>query len=186
VEALLAVNQELLKNLEQRYKNWSQRQTIGDVFLQMVCTLIPSPMSRSCATIVTRTRARTLTRRARPQSPHLKGYSEYCRNYDYAVSYLDRLQASTPALAHFVQAPLYPSSLLDFSAVGSDWCACDARGLCGLQICSSFPEAKGLSLSSYLIMPVQRIPRYTLLIQVQCAIAAHARTHARTHTPHAL
>ena len=36
VEALLAVNQELLKNLEQRYKHWSQRQTIGDVFLQMV------------------------------------------------------------------------------------------------------------------------------------------------------
>ncbi|ELR13533.1 IQ calmodulinbinding motif domain containing protein [Acanthamoeba castellanii str. Neff] len=76
VEALLAVNQELLKNLEQRYKNWSQRQTIGDVFLQM--------------------------------SPHLKGYSEYCRNYDYAVSYLDRLQASTSALAHFIQAHATP------------------------------------------------------------------------------
>lgn len=35
------------------------------------------------------------------------------------------------------------------------------------QTCQSFPEAKGLSLSSYLIMPVQRIPRYTLLLEVR-------------------
>lgn len=34
------------------------------------------------------------------------------------------------------------------------------------QTCQSFPEARNLSLSSYLIMPVQRIPRYTLLLQV--------------------
>jgi len=37
------------------------------------------------------------------QSPYLKGYSEYCRNYEYALSYFDRLQASTPLLAQFIQ-----------------------------------------------------------------------------------
>ena len=34
-----------------------------------------------------------------------------------------------------------------------------------IKICSAFPETQNLSFASYLIMPVQRIPRYRLLLE---------------------
>ncbi|KAL6044748.1 RhoGEF domain containing protein [Balamuthia mandrillaris] len=68
-------------------------------------------------------------------SPYLKCYAQYCNYYDKAVDTLHRVKASYPTFANF------------------------------LKMCNKYPECKGKSLANFLVMPVQRIPRYTLLLQ---------------------
>eukprot|EP01090_Pellita_catalonica_P010052 TRINITY_DN2138_c0_g1_i4.p1 TRINITY_DN2138_c0_g1~~TRINITY_DN2138_c0_g1_i4.p1 ORF type:complete len:583 (+),score=61.55 TRINITY_DN2138_c0_g1_i4:174-1922(+) len=78
-------------------------------------------------------------------APHLKMYSKYCNNYDHAVALLDLYSNTYNLFADF------------------------------LRTCRDFPEAKSLSLHSFLIMPVQRTPRYIMLL---------ADLHANTWESH--
>eukprot|EP01103_Thecamoeba_quadrilineata_P016888 TRINITY_DN5796_c0_g1_i1.p1 TRINITY_DN5796_c0_g1~~TRINITY_DN5796_c0_g1_i1.p1 ORF type:complete len:709 (-),score=119.69 TRINITY_DN5796_c0_g1_i1:268-2394(-) len=65
----------------------------------------------------------------------LKVYTKYCQNFDSAMRLLENLIKLNPKLDDF----LYQNSMFN-------------------------PETKGLDLPQYLIMPVQRIPRYHLLL----------------------
>jgi len=69
------------------------------------------------------------------KSAYLKLYTQYCRNYDSACSVLSKKRRKNLEFAHY------------------------------LDLVRSFPETEDLSLDSYLIMPVQRIPRYKLLLE---------------------
>ncbi|KAI8914777.1 hypothetical protein DFJ77DRAFT_463294 [Powellomyces hirtus] len=68
-------------------------------------------------------------------APYLKMYSSYVKNFNNALSLLTENVAKVPALAQFI-----------------------ARQ-------NADPELKGLPLESFLILPVQRIPRYKLLLE---------------------
>eukprot|EP01156_Anaeramoeba_ignava_P022240 Anaeramoba_ignava/c20412_g1_i2.p2 GENE.c20412_g1_i2~~c20412_g1_i2.p2 ORF type:complete len:330 (-),score=87.67 c20412_g1_i2:1450-2439(-) len=65
----------------------------------------------------------------------LKVYSEYCQNYDNSIKVLDDLVKKNQKFVDFIDE------------------------------CHNSPEIQGLNISSLLILPVQRIPRYNLLIQ---------------------
>ncbi|KAH3758346.1 rho guanine nucleotide exchange factor [Pelomyxa schiedti] len=67
--------------------------------------------------------------------PYMKSYSLYINSYDKAIATLTGLTSSNPEFA--------------------SW----------LNMVQAKPELKGKLLNSYLILPVQRIPRYQLLLQ---------------------
>lgn len=67
--------------------------------------------------------------------PYMKVFNEYCKNYDRCAAFLGEC-AKTP--------------LLPFNAFCND--------------VADNPASGGLNLSAYLIMPVQRMPRYRLLL----------------------
>ena len=69
-------------------------------------------------------------------APFLKMYTQYVNNHEIATKSLNELEAKKK----------------------SKWIALNEKAM-------SDPRNKGLNLSSYLIMPVQRVPRYILLIR---------------------
>lgn len=69
------------------------------------------------------------------QSGAVDIYAKYVENFDYSVAIMTRLMKTNPSFAQFIT---------------------DARQL---------PEVAGLDLSAFLITPVQRIPRYNLLLR---------------------
>jgi hypothetical protein len=68
------------------------------------------------------------------QTKFIKLYRHYVNNFDKNIQIIQKAQTKQKAFGKFVSATL------------------------------ALPDFKGLSLSSYLIMPVQRIPRYVLLV----------------------
>lgn len=67
-------------------------------------------------------------------APFFKMYTSYCGNHDTATEALKRIEKDNRKFRELIEANL------------------------------GRPENKGLSLASYLIMPIQRIPRYKLLL----------------------
>eukprot|EP01087_Luapelamoeba_hula_P022102 TRINITY_DN7853_c0_g1_i1.p1 TRINITY_DN7853_c0_g1~~TRINITY_DN7853_c0_g1_i1.p1 ORF type:complete len:1027 (-),score=176.48 TRINITY_DN7853_c0_g1_i1:35-3115(-) len=102
IHLILPLNQELLKNINDRINNWSPSQMIGDVFLRM--------------------------------APFLKMYNDYSNNYKYALGIYNMYCEKSPKFVDTLQA-------------------CKA---------SCKPP---LNLESLLINPIQRIPRYNLLLE---------------------
>ena len=70
------------------------------------------------------------------QNPQFKLYTAYVNNYDTAAALCEQLQSSNQKFRAFCQQA------------------------------DKNPRCKGLSLLSYLIMPVQRLPRYSMLLKV--------------------
>eukprot|EP01130_Rhizamoeba_saxonica_P010181 TRINITY_DN4171_c0_g1_i1.p1 TRINITY_DN4171_c0_g1~~TRINITY_DN4171_c0_g1_i1.p1 ORF type:complete len:945 (+),score=215.29 TRINITY_DN4171_c0_g1_i1:19-2853(+) len=103
IEQLLGCNTHLLTSLIPRYKEWSSKQCIGDLFFQF--------------------------------APFLRLYKTYSINYDNAAEVLKNLTQKNIVL--------------------KDW----------LEDKINLPILKGLPLEAYLIMPIQRIPRYRLLLE---------------------
>ncbi|KAI8816289.1 uncharacterized protein EV422DRAFT_571856 [Fimicolochytrium jonesii] len=68
-------------------------------------------------------------------APYLKMYSSYVKNFNNALSRVTECSAKFPAFSHFIAKQ------------------------------HTNPELKGLRLESFLIMPVQRIPRYKMLLE---------------------
>ncbi|KAJ3162472.1 hypothetical protein HDU86_004954 [Geranomyces michiganensis] len=68
-------------------------------------------------------------------APYLKMYSSYVKNFNNALSLVTENMARVPAFAQFITKQ------------------------------NADPELKGLPLQSFLIMPVQRIPRYKMLLE---------------------
>eukprot|EP01094_Clydonella_sp_ATCC50884_P004751 TRINITY_DN1376_c0_g1_i1.p2 TRINITY_DN1376_c0_g1~~TRINITY_DN1376_c0_g1_i1.p2 ORF type:complete len:756 (-),score=308.87 TRINITY_DN1376_c0_g1_i1:484-2697(-) len=101
VEALIPVNQHLMRAINARVKQWSDVQLIGDVYLKM--------------------------------APYFKIYNEYSNLYESNGDLLAKLKAD----------PMFSQQIE--------------------RIQNTLPEVVGFE--SLLIMPVQRIPRYTLLIR---------------------
>eukprot|EP01126_Amoeba_proteus_P016866 TRINITY_DN1792_c2_g2_i1.p1 TRINITY_DN1792_c2_g2~~TRINITY_DN1792_c2_g2_i1.p1 ORF type:complete len:360 (+),score=50.44 TRINITY_DN1792_c2_g2_i1:60-1139(+) len=71
-------------------------------------------------------------------APYFKSYSQYCDNYDRSMKTTTLLSRTNQAWVELLES---------------------------LRL---HPEGKGLSLVMYLIMPVQRIPRYLLLLSSLC------------------
>ncbi|KAJ2803329.1 hypothetical protein H4R20_002939 [Coemansia guatemalensis] len=83
-------------------------------------------------------------------APFLKMYSLYLRNFRSALSDISRWLGENHEFARFIQQA------------------------------SANPECRGLSLQSYLLLPVQRIPRYKLLLE---DLLKHTpRTHVDHHS----
>ncbi|KAJ2079967.1 hypothetical protein H4R24_003402 [Coemansia sp. RSA 988] len=83
-------------------------------------------------------------------APFLKMYSLYLRNFRSALSDISRWLGENHEFAQFIQQA------------------------------SSSPECRGLSFQSYLLLPVQRIPRYKLLLE---DLLKHTpRTHVDHHS----
>ncbi|GAM24602.1 hypothetical protein SAMD00019534_077770 [Acytostelium subglobosum LB1] len=72
-------------------------------------------------------------------APYLRSYTLYSNQYNESILQLSSLQKANPAFQSF------------------------------LAKCLLKPASKGLNLSSYLIMPIQRIPRYKLLLDTLLA-----------------
>eukprot|EP01132_Coremiostelium_polycephalum_P002890 gene2890-3592_t len=68
-------------------------------------------------------------------APYLRSYTQYSNSYNNSMLTIRSLQKSNPAFDSF------------------------------LSKCLLKPASKGLNLQSYLIMPIQRIPRYRLLLE---------------------
>ncbi|XP_065668917.1 uncharacterized protein LOC100200535 isoform X2 [Hydra vulgaris] len=104
IESILALHKEMLDELLERISNWSDSQSIGDIFLM--------------------------------QENKWKIYSDYCTNYDASDAFLkQRLKKKK-----------------DFETF--------------LNMCYTNPVClPGLTMPSYLITVIQRIPRYVLLLK---------------------
>eukprot|EP01114_Cavostelium_apophysatum_P015268 TRINITY_DN4122_c0_g1_i4.p1 TRINITY_DN4122_c0_g1~~TRINITY_DN4122_c0_g1_i4.p1 ORF type:complete len:945 (+),score=286.26 TRINITY_DN4122_c0_g1_i4:179-3013(+) len=103
VVVLKNFSNKLLQELEQRIANWTQTQTVGDIFLKFY--------------------------------PFFKAYNQYCNNYD-------------SALACYTECMKRP----------------DFVNLCNAELART-KDGLGPDLQSLLITPVQRIPRYSLLLK---------------------
>jgi len=98
LELIVDVNKELLTQLKDKLEQWSDEQTIGDIFTKL--------------------------------GPFLKMYSQYCRNYHKSIDTLIAVRLKN-SFINFERQHRLPL----------------------------------INLESYLILPVQRIPRYSLLIE---------------------
>lgn len=96
-------NDFLLPKLEERMKNWSKEQKIGDIMANF--------------------------------APFLKLYTEYVKNYDNAMMLIDKWTSQSPKF----------SSLL--------------------QEIQKKPECGQLTLQHHMLGPIQRVPRYELLLK---------------------
>ncbi|CAG8438153.1 570_t:CDS:2 [Ambispora leptoticha] len=103
VEQILSLHEQLLKQLEERYANWSPTELISGVFLQI--------------------------------APYLKMYTTYLKSFPQAIATMDRLNKESQSFKKFLIQS------------------------------SEKPALNGLQLNSFLIMPIQRIPRYKLLLE---------------------
>ena len=103
IEIIYNVNMVLLELLSAKMRNWSSKQTIGDVFVYM--------------------------------ADWFKVYTDYINNYDHSQSTLLRCKEESPRFAQF----LYERSI---------------EPICALR-----------GLESFLVAPIQRLPRYGLLLR---------------------
>jgi len=103
VQSIYGINSELLSHLEERFQNWSQTQTIGDVFLKLV--------------------------------EYLRIYVGLVNNYNSVVETITKCCDDYPAFKVF------------------------------LEECQQKPECRMIGLAEHLLTPIQRIPRYVLLLQ---------------------
>jgi hypothetical protein len=69
-------------------------------------------------------------------APFLKTYTVYSSNYQNSINTLEKCFAKNAAFVKF------------------------------LKECKEKPASRSLNISAYLIMPIQRIPRYVLLLEV--------------------
>lgn len=102
IEIIYNVNMVLLELLSAKMRNWSSKQTIGDVFVYM--------------------------------ADWFRVYTDYINNYDQSQSTLLRCKEESPRFAQF----LYERSM---------------EPICALR-----------GLESFLVAPIQRLPRYGLLL----------------------
>lgn len=103
IELIYNVNMVLLELLSAKMRNWTSRQTIGDVFVYM--------------------------------ADWFRVYTDYINNYDQSQSTLLRCKEESPRFAQF----LYERSM---------------EPICALR-----------GLESFLVAPIQRLPRYGLLLR---------------------
>ena len=99
---ILNFNKILLEGIEQRLRNWSDEQALGDIFIKL--------------------------------TDFLRIYVDYVNNFDNAISLATKLKKKNPEFTKF------------------------------LLKAEKIPACRGLSFESFLIMPVQRVPRYVMLL----------------------
>ena len=104
IEMILNFNKILFEGIQQRLRNWSDEQLLGDIFMKL--------------------------------TDFLRIYVDYVNNFDNAMRLVGNFKKTTPN-KEFIKFITKTERL---------------------------PACKGLSLESFLIMPVQRVPRYVMLL----------------------
>jgi hypothetical protein len=94
----------------------------------------------------------------------LNCYRTFINSYDVANSFL--LWNQKNAITHQTDMFSFPSTIEKYSAINLNVSQDTSRKLCDFIIeCKMNPRHTQLNLSSYLLMPVQRIPRYKMLLE---------------------
>lgn len=99
---ILNFNKILLEGIEQRLRNWSDEQALGDIFIKL--------------------------------TDFLRIYVDYVNNFEHSVALTDKLKKKNQEFDKF------------------------------LIKAEKIPACRGLTFESFLIMPVQRVPRYVMLL----------------------
>ena len=144
--------------LKERLAKWTCHSCIGDVFLKVLALI-------ACA----RLRINFMSCMVQIMS-FLTWYTSYVTNYDQAMHRINRLTKNEPRFEEvssaYSPAILYSltSSLPLLSFVLSVSICCLLFGKL-LVTAKHDPRANQLDLASLLIMPIQRVPRYSLLLR---------------------
>src|SRR5690242_13778022 len=85
-------------------------------------------------------------------------YSIYVRNFNSALAVIDVQLRESPAFSAFLRVTNHFLLRVHFSFHATKLCF-------NFQDVIKTGQCKGLTLQAYLIMPVQRIPRYKLLLE---------------------
>ncbi|EJD51896.1 hypothetical protein AURDEDRAFT_111473 [Auricularia subglabra TFB-10046 SS5] len=100
----------------------------------------------------------------------MKMYSTYINNFDNSIHRLkewtksSRSQTTTPAVTPSISGPPSPPSAMDLSA--STLTTNQRKRIKAyLKRCRVHPRHSQLNLEGYLLLPIQRIPRYRLLLE---------------------
>lgn len=117
--SIIELNSKLSTHLEDRLKNWSHYQKIGDLLLSI--------------------------------SGFVEAYTEYVKDYEAAIAIFQENRTKTK-FAQFLWVFFYNFSKRNFLNFFLN------------QDCRQKEEVGGRDLDSFLILPVQRIPRYNLLL----------------------
>jgi hypothetical protein len=98
----------------------------------------------------------------------LKIYTEFINNWDRSCSCLNEASKSSSGLANFLKACDAPFPLSPCRAFIAAPVPATIIGLI-LSVCyqsvSADPACGKLALNAFMIMPVQRVPRYSLLLR---------------------
>ncbi|KAJ3376270.1 hypothetical protein GGF31_000337 [Allomyces arbusculus] len=134
IEQILELHRTLLSGLEERYLLWTPDQKISDIYLKVV--------------------------------PFFKFYTIYLANYQNAIDTLTRVRGQSGSGSGPSSGSMLTSATSVFDSSSSKTVhysnTSDAARL--IDSVELSPEFKGLTVPAYLIMPIQRIPRYILLL----------------------
>lgn len=144
-DIILNFNCALLAELKVKMADWSENSSLADIFLKMVllhhslCLAVVSSMIL--------------------KSDFLKTYSAFVSNYQSGLQLINTWANSNPTFAQFLQVCLSMSVMISdvMMSLGDE--RCDGRGDFVTQDAMDDPRANNLDLPSFLIMPIQRIPR---------------------------
>ena len=113
VDLILNVNDDILASLEERMKNWSDTQLIGDIFLDFV--IFCGNFFFHCEIHFSQCK----------KAPYLKLYSQYTINYDLAIKTLDNCRSENSKFKDFLA--------VDISLSFSSFCMFESKPLCVLE-----------------------------------------------------
>jgi hypothetical protein len=100
----------------------------------------------------------------RIQSMFLKVYTQYVNHFNKAITIVARLKRTSEDFRAFLMVRTHHHQL-PFCSL--PWGADNDDGRGGSQYSQNRKQCKGLDLNAFLIMPVQRIPRYVMLLSVR-------------------
>ena len=184
-QVILGLNSSLLSELEERMAQWSFDQCLGDIFKQFVRTILPSSFVlaflTSGSTLITP--ARPL--HARPlQTSFLKVYTSYINNFDNSITTLAKLKQSNANFSAYLSVHTITYTNSPFPRRRHAPRALDQPHVTDRvgrpipiphsQYAESRKECHGLQINSFLVMPVQRIPRYVLLLKVRTTSSSYS------------
>jgi len=138
IPTLLKISREFCMVLEGRLNNWSDEQFIGDILLSTVrCPQCPRcPRCLESHLISSHLISSILTTIGCEQFPFMKIYLSYREQVGYSPALIQQLLESNKQFRELHD------------------------------IAVRHPASKRLPLGAFLIMPIQRIPRYALLVEV--------------------
>ena len=129
------VNKALLKNL---HDSWTARETLYKQYIDHYKTpnKVKKPSHKVNKDASAKKGSNTIGEAFKKVTPFLKIYTSYITNYSQATKTLKECRTANPELDKFLKKSK-----------------------------ETIKECRGLDLSSFLILPIQRIPRYELLLK---------------------
>jgi hypothetical protein len=151
-------NGKMLNDIKPRLAKWHPNQSLGDIFLQVV----------RASPLMTRHRPRfyPLFRNVNAhtqrllveQAAFLKAYTQYVTKYNKAIAHITSLKKQMPKFRQFLEVMTLETLFAVIVPIAKS-----ALFTCCVQECAE--KANGQDIAALLIQPVQRIPRYQLLLK---------------------